>query len=121
MHPPLRVAVRHLLMHDAASGGHPLDVARAEVAAIAEAVAMLHLAREHIGDGLDAAVRMPGEAGQIVVRVLVPEIVEEQERIELGRVAESERAPQLDARAFDVGLRLESLASLAGSTCRAPS
>ena len=38
---------------------------------------------EHVGDGLDAAMRMPREAGQIVVRVVVAEVVEQQERIEV--------------------------------------
>ena len=40
-------------------GGHPLDVAGAEAAAIAEAVAVLDGTREHVGDRLDAAMRMP--------------------------------------------------------------
>ena len=84
-------------------GRHPLHVAGAEAAAVAEAVAVLDVAGEHVGDGLDAAVRMPREAGEIVVRVVVAEVVEQQERIELGRVAEAEGALQLDARAFDVG------------------
>ena len=38
---PSRVALRHLLMQDAAAGGHPLHVAGAERAAVAEAVAVL--------------------------------------------------------------------------------
>ena len=63
VHAALRVALRHFLMHDAAARGHPLHVAGAERAAVAEAVAVLDGAGEHVGDGLDAAVRMPGEAG----------------------------------------------------------
>ena len=41
VHAALRVALRHLLMHDAAPGGHPLHVAFAERAVTAEAVAVL--------------------------------------------------------------------------------
>ncbi len=87
-------------------GGHPLHVAGAERAAVAEAVAVLDGAGEHVGDGLDAAVRMPRKAGEIVGRPVVAEIVEQQKRIELRGVAEAEGAAQLDAGAFDGRLRL---------------
>ena len=40
----LRVAARHFLMQDAAACGHPLDVAGAEAAVVAEAVAMFDVA-----------------------------------------------------------------------------
>ncbi len=103
---PLRVALRHLLVEDAAAGRHPLDVAGAEPAAIAEAVAVLDRAGEHIGDGLDAAMRMPGEAGEVVLGPVVAEIVEEQERIELGGLAEAEGAVELDPGPFHGGLGL---------------
>src|SRR6185312_13574913 len=59
VHAALRVTLRHLLMHDATAGRHPLYVAGAERAVIAEAVAVLDGAVEDIGDGLDAAMRMP--------------------------------------------------------------
>ena len=52
------------------------------------------------------AVRMPGKAGQVVLRDVVAEVVEEQERIEVGRVAEAERAAQVHAGAFERRLRL---------------
>ena len=80
---PLRVAARHLLMHDAAARGHPLHVAGAEHALVAEAVAVIDLAGQDIGDRLDAAMRMPGEAGLVLVGIVVAEIVQQQERIEL--------------------------------------
>ena len=100
MHAADRVALRHFLMEDAAPGGHPLHVAGAEHAGIAEAVAMGDRAGQHIGDRLDAAVGMPGKAGQIVARPIVAEIVHHQERIEIRRVAEAEGAPELDAGAL---------------------
>ena len=108
MHPARLVALRHLLMDDAAARRHPLHVARGDGAAVAHAVAVLDGSREHVGDGLDAAVRMPGKAGQIVLGNVVAEIVQQQERIEVGRVAEAERAAQMDARAFQRRLGLES-------------
>ena len=81
-------------MHDAAAGGHPLDVARAKTALVAEAVAVIDGARQDIGDRLDAAMRMPRESGEIVGRIVVAEIIEEQERIEVGGIAEPEAALQ---------------------------
>ena len=67
-------------------------------AAVAEAVAVLDRAGEHVGDRLDAAVRVPREAGEVVGRALVAEIVEQQERIEVARVAEAEGAAQVARR-----------------------
>ena len=81
MHAALRVALRHFLMHDAAAGRHPLHVAGFEIAAVAQAVAVLDVARQHIGNRLDAAMRMPGKASAIVVGPVVAKIVEQQERI----------------------------------------
>ena len=92
MHAALRVTLRHFLMHDAAAGRHPLHVAGAERAAIAETVTVLDGTVEHVRDRLDAAVRMPRKAGEIIGRPVVAEIVEQQERIGLGGVAEAEGA-----------------------------
>src|SRR5665213_2883528 len=93
-------------MHDAAARGHPLHIARAKRAAIAEAVAMLDSAVQDISDRFDAAMRMPGKAGQIVGRFVVAEIVEQQKRVSLRRFAETESAAQLDAGALDGGFGL---------------
>src|SRR5262249_32332848 len=79
----------------------------AERPVVAEVAARWEGARQHVGDGLDAAVGMPGEAGAIVVGPVIAEIVEEQERIELVGIAEAEGAPQLDAGALHGGLRLD--------------
>ena len=100
VHAPVGIALRHLLVEDAAPGGHPLYVARAERTAIAEAVAMFNGAGQHVGDGLDPPMRMPGKTGQVVARVLVPEVIEEQERIELGGIAKTKSAVQLHAGTF---------------------
>ena len=85
-------------------GRHPLDVARAQAAAIAEAVPMVHRPGEHVRDGFDAAVRVPREPGQVVARHVVAEVVEQQEGIVLVGVAKAERAAQAHAGAFDGGL-----------------
>ena len=103
VHAPLRVSLRHFLVENAAPGRHPLHVAGAELAAVSQAVAVVDAARQHVGDGLDAAVRMPGKSGPIVLRPIVAEVVEQEEGIELARLPEAEGAPQLHARAFDRG------------------
>ncbi len=93
-------------MQNAAAGGHPLHIACGHAALVAERIAVRHFAGENISDGLDAAVRMPGEAGEIVGRILVAEIIEQEERVEFVRFAEAEGALQLDAGTFDGGLGL---------------
>ncbi len=100
MHAALRVSLRHLLVHDAAAGRHPLDVAGAQAAPVAKTVAVIDSAGEHVRDRLDSAVRMPRKTGEIVVGPVVAKVVEQQEGIEFRRLAEAERAPQLDAGAF---------------------
>src|SRR2546423_6878190 len=103
VHAAVRIASGHFLVEDAAAGGHPLDVAGAHAAAIAETVAVVDGAGEHVGDRLDAAMRMPRKPGEIVVGVFAAEIVEQQERIEIARVAEAEGAAELHAGAFESG------------------
>ena len=109
MHPALGVALRHLLVQDAAARRHPLDVAGAERAAVAETVAVLDGAVEHIGDRLDAAVRMPREPGEVILRAVVAEIVEQEERVEGLGLAEAEGAVELHPGAFRMRLGLDDL------------
>src|SRR5262249_5457155 len=87
----------------------PLHIAGAERALVAEAVAVINLAREHVGNRFDAAMRMPRKSREIFFRVVVAEIIQQQERIELFGVAEAERAAQMHAGAFERGLGLDDL------------
>src|SRR5262249_31399419 len=109
VHPAVRVALGHFLMEDAAASGHPLHVTHRHPALVAQAIAVLHRAGEHVRDRLDATVRMPREAGEVIARVLVPEIVEQQEGIEVLGLAEPKGALKLHARAFERRLGLEYL------------
>jgi len=104
VHTPLRVALGHFLMQDATASRHPLHVARAHRAPVAEAVAVRDGAGEHVRDRLDAPMRMPREAGEIIVRVVVAKIVEQKKRIHFACVSKAKRPMQLDARAFERGL-----------------
>src|SRR6202022_1211119 len=100
VHPVLLITLGHFLVDDPATCGHPLNIASSDGAAVADAVAVLHGSGEDIGDGLNAAMRMPGEARQVILRNVIAEVVEKQERIEVGCIAESECAAQVNSRAF---------------------
>ena len=109
MHAARLIALGHFLVDDASARRHPLNVAGGDGSAVAHAVAVLDSSREDIGDGLDTAVGMPGKAGQVIVRNIVAEIVEQQERIEIGCVAKTECAPEMNARAFQGGFGFDEL------------
>ena len=107
VHAPGLIALGHLLMDDSLAGGHPLDVARGDRALVAHAVGVVHRSGQDIRDGFDPAVRMPGESRQIIGGNVVAEVVEQQERIEIGGVAEPERAAQVYAGSFERRLGLD--------------
>ena len=100
MHAARLVALRHLLVDDAASRRHPLHVARANRALVTQAVAVLHGSGEHVGDGLDAAVGMPRKAGSVALGIVVPKVVQQKKRIEVRRIAEAKRAAQVHPGSF---------------------
>jgi hypothetical protein len=67
-----------------------LHVAGRHFALVTQAIAVLDGTGEHVRDRLDPAMRMPRESGQVITRVVVSKIVEEQKRVEVFRFAESE-------------------------------
>ena len=67
---------------------------------------MLDGAGKHVGDSLNPAMGMPGKTGAVIVGPVIAEIVEQQEWVELAGISETKSAPQLYARAFDCGCRL---------------
>src|SRR5436190_1373776 len=100
MHPPGLVTLRHLLMDNAAPRRHPLHIAGSDCAAIAHAVTMLDRSSQYISDGFNPAMRMPGEARQVVLRDVVAEIVKQKERVKILSVPEPECPAQMNTRAF---------------------
>ena len=80
LHAASRVALGHLLMDDTAASRHPLDVASGDGAMVAHAIAMFYSSGEDIGDGLDAAMRVPGKSGEIILGDVIAKVVEEEER-----------------------------------------
>ena len=61
-------------------------------------------------DRLDPAVRVPGEPGEVVLRPVVAEVVEEEERIESLGLAKAEGAVKLHPGAFRARLGRDDLA-----------
>ena len=70
---------------------------------------MLDRACQDVGDGLDAAMRMPGKTGQIIRWIVVAKIVQQQEGIEILGLAETKGTLQLDSCALQRGLGLYDL------------
>ena len=87
-------------MHQAAAGRHPLHAAGHEQALVAVVVLVAHAPVEHVGDGLEAAMRMVGEAGEVVLGAVGAELVQHQERIEHVQLRRADHARQLDAGAI---------------------
>jgi hypothetical protein len=100
-------------MDDAVSCRHPLDIARSDHTLVPEAVAMFGSSAKHVGNCLDPAVWMPWKTFDVIVWVIAPEIVEEEEWIKCLGISEAERALQADAGSFKG--RLASDNSLDGS------
>jgi hypothetical protein len=50
--------------------------------------------------------RVPGEAREVVRRLVIPEIVEEEERVVFRRVPKAEAASKVDASALECRTRL---------------
>src|ERR1700687_4364108 len=110
VHRPARIALGHLLVDDAAAGGHPLHIVRGDRAAVAEAVAVFDGAAQHVRDGLHPTVRMPRETFQVVVGLVGTEVVEQQKGVINLWATEADRAVQVDAGTFDDGAALDDLA-----------
>ena len=85
-----------------APGRHPLGVAAADQAAAAVRIVVLHLAVDHVGDGLEAAVRMPRGALGLAGRVVdLAHLVQVQERVQGGQVDAGERAANREPLALE--------------------
>ena len=97
------IAMRHFLMNDARTGGHPLHITAAQTALIAQTVAMINRAFQHIGDGLDAAMRVPWKAVFILRRHIIAKIIHHQKRIEWCGIAKAKNAVQVNASALHCG------------------
>jgi hypothetical protein len=89
--------------------GHPLCAPGLQTALVAEHVPVLHRAVDHVRDGLEAAVRVLREAGEVVVGVVRLELVEQQERVEHRERPLPKGAVEADTGAIAGRLRREHL------------
>ena len=88
-----QVLGRLLDVEDACAGRHPLRVAVGDASATAVRVGVLEDAVDHVGDGLEAAVRMPGRALGLTGGVLhLTHLVEMDEGVQVAQVHAGERA-----------------------------
>ena len=102
----LRRGRRPFLVQHAGTGRHPLRVAGAQEAVVAHRIAVLGVALEQVGHGLEAAMWMPRCAGAFARAELDgPEMVEQQEWIEVGERGSGEGATDDEPVAFDGALR----------------
>src|SRR3569623_856996 len=83
--------------------GHPLDVARAERAAMARGVLVLAFALEEVRDGLESAMRVIGRADGLAGRVIDrTHLVDQQEWVDVIDARDRERSAHHEPTAFDV-------------------
>ena len=89
-----------------AAGGHPLGGAVGDQAAAAVGVLVLEGAVDDVGDGLEAAVRVPRGALGLARRVLdLTHLVHVDERVEVGQVDAGESAADGEAFALEAARR----------------
>ena len=80
--------IRHLRVHHAASGRHPLHISRRNFPRVAVRILMLKTPREHVGDGFKPAVRMVGSAlGLARLQVHRPHFIQQKKRVEVPQRA----------------------------------
>ena len=73
-------------------GRHPLHVSAPDGSLVPQRVAVVHLALEHVGDGLDAPMGMPGKSRSVERGVVGAEVVEHQKGVEKSLLAGTEGA-----------------------------
>src|SRR5438874_13075317 len=86
-------------MDDAPCRRHPLDASRGDDALVAGAVPGPYAPGEHVRHSLEAAMRKIGEAGDVFLRIIRAEGVEQQKRVETAPQLLHENACHTDARA----------------------
>ena len=78
-------------------------------ALVAGVVAVAHAAVEHVGHGLEAAVRVFRKAGEVVARPVRAELVEHQEGIQPVELPGADHARELDPGAVAGGLAAQAM------------
>ncbi len=85
-------------------GSHPLHATRGQQALVAVVVLVAHAPVQHVGHGLEAAMWMAGEAGQVVGGLVGAELVQQQERVQVRKLRATDHPGELDPGAVGRGL-----------------
>ena len=99
----------HLLVHNSASGCHPLDISSADAAGISHAVFMIDLTFYHVGYRFDAAMRMHGKPFDIIIGIAGTKMIEKQKWVEMIQVCGRNAALELHTGTFNHRLGLDNL------------
>ena len=94
-------------MHDAAPRGHPLQVARPNLAGISHRIPMTNGARQQVRHRFDAAMRMQRKTRLVIGGIFRLEMIQQQKRIEVIQRMRADAAFEPNAGAFDDRLRLD--------------
>jgi hypothetical protein len=92
-------------MDDAPASGHPLNIAGGDCAVVPHAVAVFDGSSEDVSDGFDTAMRVPRKTGEVILGHIIPEIIEEEERVKVRSIAEAEGPAQMHTSAFESRFR----------------
>jgi hypothetical protein len=105
-------------VHDAVTGGHPLDVSRSDDPVVARRVCVLNLTTKDVGDGLETSMRVRRGANRFA-RLLVAgcHLVEEKKRIEPISGGGRERTIDLKPATLERGLGSQDAFERADSRC----
>jgi hypothetical protein len=109
IHAPVRVTLGHLLVENAAPGGHPLHISCGDGPVIAHTIAVRHFSAKYIRDRFDTAMKVPGKPGYVLTWVIVAKVVKQQEWVEGAWIAKAKGSLQMNACTFNGGLALECL------------
>src|SRR6267142_445459 len=94
-------------MNDSAACSHPLHVSGTDHTAVPDAVAVFNCPGKHVCDRFNPPVGMPGKAGKIVLWNIVPEVVQQQKRVEVFCVPKAKSAPKMHPRTFKCRFRFD--------------
>src|SRR5580700_4982824 len=67
MHSPGWIPLRHLMVDDTAACSHPLHSARSDGSAVAHAVPVFNRSSQHVLNGFNSAMRMPGKSCKVII------------------------------------------------------
>src|SRR4051812_6392515 len=96
-------------MNDPLSRCHPLHITGGNRAAVPHAIAVINGSGEDVSDCFNPPMGVPWKPSQIIFRYIVPEIVQEEEGVEIGSISETEGAAQMYSRTLECRLRFAEL------------